>query len=111
MDADTIAVLSAGDTLALSSTYIDDNDGLAPRNCGVQVCQIPHGPPQHEVDAMPEGLKAVISEKLNLKPLNVRVFDDINMETLNIKRSNEGTEGYEMNVLDLQSAMSIEMSE
>jgi len=60
---------------------------------------------------MPKVLKAVTSEKLNLKPLKVRVFDDINMETLNVKRSNEGTEGYEMKVLDLQSAISIETSE
>ncbi|OIW24354.1 glutathione-dependent formaldehyde-activating gfa [Coniochaeta ligniaria NRRL 30616] len=67
--------------------------------CGVHVVMNVHGPPQHVVDRLPEDKKEMVRRKLDLKPVNIRVPDRVELSLLSIKRSDEGTDGYERDVL------------
>lgn len=67
--------------------------------CGVHVVMDVHGPPQHVVDRFPEDKKKMVRRKLDLKPVNVRVLDGVELSLLEIKRSDQGTNGYERDVL------------
>ena len=40
-------------------------------------------------------------KQLDIQPVNVRALDGIDMSRVEVKRSNEGTEGYEWSVLGL----------
>lgn len=58
-----------------------------------------HGPPQEVIDRLPEERKAMVAKNLDLKPVNVRALDGVDLSLLKIVRSDEGTEGYERDVL------------
>lgn len=62
--------------------------------CGVQVFQILHGPPAEIVAAASEARQQMIKRKLEIQPINVRLFDGVNLEDLDIHRMDEGTGGY-----------------
>lgn len=70
------------------------------KTCGVQVFTNLYGPPITVFDKLPPERKAyaleVYHKNMSLQPLNVRAIEGFQVlsETLNIKRSDEGTEGY-----------------
>lgn len=59
-----------------------------------------YGPPITIFDRLPPEPKelalAVYRKNLGLKPLNLRVLDGADLNSITIKRSDEGTEGYEL---------------
>lgn len=67
--------------------------------CGVHVYMVVYGPPQQVVDRLPEDKKEFVRKNLDLQPVNVRVLNGVDLGTLDIKRSDNGTDGYEENVL------------
>lgn len=69
------------------------------RTCGINVYQNLYGPPLPVIDSMPEERKALVRQMLDIKPLNVRVFEDVVLSDCNVKRVDQGTEGYETAVL------------
>lgn len=71
------------------------------KTCGLHVYQDLYGPPQHIVDSMPEQRKEVVRKMLDIKPLNVRCFDEVDLEGWGVQRSDEGTAGYEATILSL----------
>ena len=62
--------------------------------CGIHVQSNLYGPPKHIVDTWPEARQAMVKEKLDLLPLNLRTFHGIDLGSLPVNRSDEGTEGY-----------------
>ncbi|KAJ9137211.1 Glutathione-dependent formaldehyde-activating enzyme [Coniochaeta hoffmannii] len=66
--------------------------------CGVTVFSNVHGPPLSAFDRLPPERKEraleVYHKKMALQPLNVRALDGVDLATLQIERSDEGTEGY-----------------
>lgn len=50
---------------------------------------------------MPEQRKEVVRKMLDIKPLNVRCFDEVDLEGWGVQRSDEGTAGYEATILSL----------
>ncbi|PSR79793.1 glutathione-dependent formaldehyde-activating enzyme [Coniella lustricola] len=70
------------------------------KTCGVLVYTNVYGPPATVFDRLPPERKekalAVYHQNLNLKPLNVRALEDVELESLVIVRSDEGTEGYRL---------------
>ena len=69
--------------------------------CGVHVYMNVYGPPKSVIDRLPEERREMIRKNLDLKPVNIRVLEGIELEHLNIERSEEGTDGYEQDVLRL----------
>ncbi|KAI1161504.1 Mss4-like protein [Nemania serpens] len=70
------------------------------KTCGVHVFSNVHGPPSSKIDEIPadrrEDFISLYIKTMNLQPLNVRAIESIDMESLNIERDDEGTEGYEL---------------
>lgn len=70
------------------------------KTCGVQVFTNLYGPPITVFDKLPPERKAyaleVYHKNMSLQPLNVRAIEGFQLlsETININRSDEGTEGY-----------------
>ncbi|KAF9881484.1 glutathione-dependent formaldehyde-activating gfa [Colletotrichum karsti] len=64
------------------------------KTCGVHCFGNLYGPPQAIIDRLPEAKKDFVRNQLEIQPLNIRVFDDIEWSELDINWSNEGTEGY-----------------
>ncbi len=62
--------------------------------CGVHVFSNIYGPPAHVVESWPEARQAMVREKLDLLPLSIRSFHDLDLSTLPILCSDEGTDGY-----------------
>lgn len=59
-----------------------------------------YGPPASVFDRLPPERKEVVLaaywKNLDLRPLNVRALDDVDIWALKIQREDEGTEGYEL---------------
>lgn len=70
------------------------------RTCGVQVFTNLYGPPITVFDKLPPERKAyaleVYHKNMSLQPLNMRAMEGFQLlsETIKIKRTDEGTEGY-----------------
>ncbi|KAK3313321.1 hypothetical protein B0H66DRAFT_628999 [Apodospora peruviana] len=68
------------------------------KTCGVAVFSNVYGPPLSVFDSLPaerkERVMAVYRKNMALQPLNVRAIDGLDIELLQIKRTDEGTEGY-----------------
>ena len=68
--------------------------------CGVLVYKTIYGPPITIFDRLPverrERALAVYFRNMELQPLNVRTLEGTNIDSLLIQRSNDGTEGYEL---------------
>ncbi|KAK1750195.1 hypothetical protein QBC47DRAFT_394778 [Echria macrotheca] len=66
--------------------------------CGVTVFTNVYGPPLSVFDRVPPERKEVVMaayrKNMNIQPLNVRALEDVDLAMLQIKRSDEGTEGY-----------------
>ncbi|KAF2718537.1 hypothetical protein K431DRAFT_287561 [Polychaeton citri CBS 116435] len=71
------------------------------RFCGVHVYLNLYGPPQEVVDRLSIEKQEYIRRMLDVKPVNIRTLDTIDVEDLDVVRSNEGTEGYEATVLGI----------
>ncbi|KOS19993.1 hypothetical protein ESCO_005593 [Escovopsis weberi] len=72
------------------------------KTCGAHVYMNLYGPPQHLVDGFPEEKKAQVRAMLDLKPVNVRHLENVDLGALAIERNVEGTDGYERDVLGLE---------
>lgn len=70
------------------------------RICGVLVYKTVYGPPITVFDRLPaerrERALSVYFRNMELQPLNVRTLEGVNVDTLVLQRSDEGTEGYEL---------------
>lgn len=59
-----------------------------------------YGPPLSVFDKVPperrEYVMSVYRENMNMQPLNVRALNAVDLGSLQIKRTDEGTEGYEL---------------
>lgn len=70
------------------------------KTCGVQIFTNLYGPPITVFDKLPPERKAyaleVYHKNMSLQPLNMRAMEGFQLlsETINIKRTDEGTEGY-----------------
>lgn len=62
--------------------------------CGVHVYTNLYGPPRHLVESWPEARQAIVREKLDIRPLNLRALDGVEWDRLTVNRTDEGTEGY-----------------
>ncbi|RKU48893.1 hypothetical protein DL546_008635 [Coniochaeta pulveracea] len=66
--------------------------------CGVTVFRNIYGPPLSVFDKVPadrkERVMAAYWKNMAMQPLNVRTFDGLDLESLKIERTDEGTEGY-----------------
>lgn len=60
-----------------------------------------YGPPQSVIDRLPEEKKEVVKKNLDVKPVNIRVLEGVDVKYLKIERLDEGTDGYERDVLGL----------
>ncbi|KAL6892050.1 hypothetical protein GGI43DRAFT_414008 [Trichoderma evansii] len=75
------------------------------KTCGVHVFSNIYGPPISVFDKLPPEKKeralAVYYKNMSIQPLNVRAMNDLCLDTLRslIKRKNEGTEGYTVDLL------------
>ncbi|CAK7199152.1 hypothetical protein SEUCBS139899_001824 [Sporothrix eucalyptigena] len=71
--------------------------------CGAHVFMNVYGPPQDMIDRMPEAKKELVRQNLDVMPINVRILDRIqkHMGSLAVAQSDEGTEGYERDVLGI----------
>jgi len=64
------------------------------KTCGVQLYTVPWGPPKEVFDSFSEARKEFVRPKLELRPIRISVLDDVEWDDLKIERSDEGTEGY-----------------
>ncbi|KAF3762730.1 hypothetical protein M406DRAFT_264248 [Cryphonectria parasitica EP155] len=68
------------------------------KTCGVMVFSNIYGPPISIFDKLPAERKelalAVYHKNLNLKPLNVRTVEGLDLGSITIERTDEGTDGY-----------------
>jgi hypothetical protein len=59
-----------------------------------------YGPPLSVFDKVPperrEQVMAVYRKNMDMQPVNVRALDGVDLRGLEIQRSDEGTEGYEL---------------
>ena len=66
--------------------------------CGVHVFTNIYGPPISIFDKLPPERKEraleVYHKNMQLQPLNIRAMEGVELSSLNIKRNDEGTEGY-----------------
>jgi hypothetical protein len=74
------------------------------KTCGIHVYQNLYGPPKSVVEAMPESRRQAVQKMLDMQPINVRVLDGFDLDRCEIKREDEGTNGYEIEALDEQAA-------
>ena len=70
------------------------------KTCGVLVFNNVYGPPISVFDRLPlerkEQVLAVYWKNLAMRPLNVRALDYVDIGSLEVQRTDEGTEGYEL---------------
>ncbi|KAK0634164.1 Mss4-like protein [Immersiella caudata] len=68
------------------------------KTCGVLVFNNVYGPLISVFDSLPPERKEVVLgiywKNMAMQPLNVRVLDNVNFESLDVNRADEGTEGY-----------------
>lgn len=69
--------------------------------CGVHVFMRVFGPPAAVIERLPAERQAMIRQKLDVAPVNVRVLEGVDLGQLTVERTDEGTEGYEQDVLGL----------
>ncbi|KAM0809093.1 putative Mss4-like protein [Seiridium cardinale] len=74
------------------------------KHCGVKVFSDLYGPPAELVATWPEARQAMVARKLDIKPLNVRALEGVEWDQLQVQRSDEGTEGYVVDLLAHQEA-------
>lgn len=74
--------------------------GVSCKTCGVHVYSNIYGPPISIFDKLPPERKeyalGVYHKNMALQPLNVRAMEDVDLASLNINRTDEGTKGYEL---------------
>ncbi|GJC78865.1 hypothetical protein ColLi_01703 [Colletotrichum liriopes] len=61
------------------------------RICGVHCFGNLYGPPKDIVARLPEAKQEFVRKQLEVRPLNIRVLDDVEWDKINITWSNEGT--------------------
>ncbi|KAK1496635.1 glutathione-dependent formaldehyde-activating enzyme [Colletotrichum tamarilloi] len=64
------------------------------RTCGVHCFGNLYGPPKELVAKLPEARQEFVRKQLEIQPLNVRVLEGLEWDSVNIEWSNDGTEGY-----------------
>ncbi|KAJ0309427.1 hypothetical protein COL5a_001598 [Colletotrichum fioriniae] len=64
------------------------------RTCGVHCFGNLYGPPKELVAKLPEAKQEFVRKQLEVQPLNVRVLEGLEWDSVNIEWSNDGTEGY-----------------
>ncbi|OLN87507.1 hypothetical protein CCHL11_06156 [Colletotrichum chlorophyti] len=64
------------------------------RACGVHCFGNLYGPPKDLIARLPKAKQEFVRKQLEIQPLNIRVLDDVEWDEIDIKWSNEGTEGY-----------------
>ncbi|KAH8602125.1 Mss4-like protein [Bisporella sp. PMI_857] len=64
------------------------------KTCGVVVYSRLYGPPKEIFDSWSDARKAFARKNFELLPIRVRTLNDVEWDQLEIKRSDEGTEGY-----------------
>ncbi|KAK1460509.1 glutathione-dependent formaldehyde-activating enzyme [Colletotrichum cuscutae] len=64
------------------------------RTCGVHCFGNLYGPPKELVAKLPETRQEFVRKQLEIQPLNVRVLQGLEWDSVNIEWSNDGTEGY-----------------
>lgn len=64
------------------------------KTCGSHVYTNLYGPPQHVVDRLPDAKKEFVRKQCEVQPINLRILDGVEWDELNVRRSDEGTEGY-----------------
>ncbi|CAK7230733.1 hypothetical protein SBRCBS47491_007687 [Sporothrix bragantina] len=71
--------------------------------CGAHVFMNVYGPPQDMIDRLSEAKKELVRQNLDVLPINVRILDRIqrHLGQLQIAQSDEGTQGYEQDVLGI----------
>jgi hypothetical protein len=53
-----------------------------------------YGPPKEVVAGWPQARQDMVAKMLDIQPVNVRALEGVDLEELEIVRSDEGTEGY-----------------
>ena len=70
------------------------------KSCGVHVFSNMYGPPISVFDRLPperkENALKVYHENMRLQPLNARAMEGVDLSVLKIRRTDEGTEGYQL---------------
>jgi hypothetical protein len=70
------------------------------KTCGVHVFSNIYGPPINIFDRLPperkENALKVYRKNIQLQPLNVRAMERVDLSSLEINRTDEGTKGYEL---------------
>jgi hypothetical protein len=70
------------------------------KTCGVLVFNNVYGPPIRVFDSLPPERKekalAIYRKNMAMQPLNVRALDDVDILSLKVERTDEGTEGYSL---------------
>ncbi|WYZ44982.1 hypothetical protein EsH8_VIII_000298 [Colletotrichum jinshuiense] len=66
------------------------------RTCGVHCFGNLYGPPKEIIARLPEAKQDFVRKQLEIQPLNIRVLDGVDWDRIDIKWSNEGTEGYKL---------------
>lgn len=64
------------------------------KTCGVAIYGVAVGPPPSIVDKLPAEKQKFVEQQRRIRPLYVRAMNGIDWESINIQRSDEGTEGY-----------------
>lgn len=55
-----------------------------------------YGPPKEVVRSWPQARRDMVAKMLDIQPVNVRVLEGVELATLVVVRSDEGTEGYSL---------------
>lgn len=53
-----------------------------------------NGPPKDIFDTLPEERKEALKHFYTLMPVNIRVLNDVEWDSLKVQHPNRGTEGY-----------------
>ncbi|CAK7241660.1 MAG: hypothetical protein STHCBS139747_003127 [Sporothrix thermara] len=71
--------------------------------CGAHIFMNVYGPPAEVVARLPEARRAMVAQNLDMQPINVRMLDGIGqyLGQLAVERTDEGTGGYEQDVLGM----------
>ncbi|KAK4443385.1 hypothetical protein QBC34DRAFT_488382 [Podospora aff. communis PSN243] len=74
------------------------NGAVHCKTCGALVFNNVYGPPISVFDSLPPERKEVVLaiywKNMAMQPLNVRTLDNVDIQLLEVKRTDEGTEGY-----------------
>jgi hypothetical protein len=62
--------------------------------CGVHLFLNLYGPPEEVVRGWPQGRQDMVARMLDIRPVNVRVLEGVELAELEVVRCDEGTEGY-----------------